>query len=908
MGNALDLIAKAMSEFLAVAGVLDIEIRVCFYRDYDMDKLGGYTSTPRNSSYNTMKEFVRANAKPRGGGLLPEAQKTMFEMLLLDELENSDDVINVVVHFTDAPPHSDDPYKLDEQGRRELKEFQSRQWVHGDWEGLCARVASVATVITFSRDNSYRSMGVNLGEPYPTCQGMMDMVCTMIGLSDFGPDAARYACLKDILPASNLDSTVESMNKFHLIEIFENVLRDCPQAISTNPILGKAWRWVCTMKRDPEVEMQVQALQDALSNAISKLPEKEADALKQWVAESYNKKDEIDELVSSAWVKGEPMLYIPTPVSIKRDTVLNLIRECKSGPEITRLMGLCEEGKIEGPSPADGGSLRCVPLALGPRDVFELLPSLVCEGTSFSLRGSLIFAILSHQCETLQALSEEHLDRYMGWVDHSFKEDTTVPNVPENFSPGFLRLLCTVPVESRVRLLGAVMSQTLQRFESLTCFRRNLNAAIEYTCQRDPHAQWKELAVPDHKFLCQSCGIFRSNTNQAVFTPPTCGLCHCIATNTNNKGNFTLENVKDRVETASESLMTRCRTCKHWYAVTCVDHLNVDPKCHDCRVGNKTTYSNVCSQCTRVFVCPTPDGLQSDYCCAECTSGQIAVVQKETVVSTVMNATPELWDAVGIDSESGEVLCSMKMPQLLNTEVSAPQNKADAMPPLTVGGFPVVNSSEIAFQVVDTLLAGDGKAICACCCEVTSCSDMDVMCGNTSCSVRVCGSCIRQWYGEFKQGCVVYPAHLHCPYCKLKPKGYIVRRYAGHVRALHGANKVDWSRAQHEYLLWCNTCNEIVTFAPKGACGEAVPPNVSDRTCAACQAEAALVADEQEEGVGVVHSDDTRLCPAGCGHSIFKDGGCEHVACPCGVHICWNCMQTFDTAEECYDHIWDLCT
>lgn len=149
---------------------------------------------------------------------------------------------------------------------------------------------------------------------------------------------------------------------------------------------------------------------------------------------------------------------------------------------------------------------------------------------------------------------------------------------------------------------------------------------------------------------------------------------------------------------------------------------------------------------------------------------------------------------------------------------------------------------------------------------------------------------------------------MHCPYCKLKPTGYIVRRYADHMRALHGTNKVDWRRAQHEYLLWCNTCNEIVTFAPKGECGDAVAPNVSGRTCAACQAADAPVLDEQEEDVGVVHSDDTRMCLTGCGRSIFKDGGCEHMACPCGVHICWNCMEIFDTAEECYDHIWELCT
>lgn len=149
-----------------------------------------------------MKQFVQANANPSGGGGYPEAQKTTFEMLLL-----SDDVMNGIVHFTDAPPHPDAAGKLDSRGKLERREFERRQWDHGDWAGLCARVASVATVITFSRDGSYERMGVNLGQPYPTCKGMMDMVCTMIRLSDLGPGAARYARLSHMLPSLDLDYT-----------------------------------------------------------------------------------------------------------------------------------------------------------------------------------------------------------------------------------------------------------------------------------------------------------------------------------------------------------------------------------------------------------------------------------------------------------------------------------------------------------------------------------------------------------------------------------------------------------------------------------------------------------------------------------------------------------------------------
>ncbi len=44
-------------------------------------------------------------------------------------------------------------------------------------------------------------------------------------------------------------------------------------------------------------------------------------------------------------------------------------------------------------------------------------------------------------------------------------------------------------------------------------------------------------------------------------------------------------------------------------------------------------------------------------------------------------------------------------------------------------------------------------------------------------------------------------------------------------------------------------------------------------------------------------------CP-GCGTSIEKTEGCNHMTCGgCRTHICWVCLKTFGTAEECYSHL-----
>ncbi|MFS8015720.1 putative RNA helicase transcription factor C2H2 family [Helianthus anomalus] len=45
-----------------------------------------------------------------------------------------------------------------------------------------------------------------------------------------------------------------------------------------------------------------------------------------------------------------------------------------------------------------------------------------------------------------------------------------------------------------------------------------------------------------------------------------------------------------------------------------------------------------------------------------------------------------------------------------------------------------------------------------------------------------------------------------------------------------------------------------------------------------------------------------RHCPV-CNFTIEKIDGCNHIECRCGIHICWVCLETFKSSDECYGHL-----
>lgn len=40
-----------------------------------------------------------------------------------------------------------------------------------------------------------------------------------------------------------------------------------------------------------------------------------------------------------------------------------------------------------------------------------------------------------------------------------------------------------------------------------------------------------------------------------------------------------------------------------------------------------------------------------------------------------------------------------------------------------------------------------------------------------------------------------------------------------------------------------------------------------------------------------------------CGRMVEKYTGCNHVTCKCEKHVCWNCLEFFNSDKECYSHL-----
>lgn len=202
----------------------------------------------------------------------------------------------------------------------------------------------------------------------------------------------------------------------------------------------------------------------------------------------------------------------------------------------------------------------------------------------------------------------------------------------------------------------------------------------------------------------------------------------------------------------------------------------------------------------------------------------------------------------------------------------------------------------------------DDDEVCAVCWTETT-ESLRTTCGHTYCRDCFASQCSSAPDGNIPVQCLGSAGD-----CKhifsiaeladlLKPddfEEFFQKAFAIHVRS-------------HKELQYCPTpdCPNIYSVTSDGtvstcaACLTAI--------CTTCQAVSHYgITCEQyreltSEGTRAFHQwkmeNGVKDCP-GCNMAIEKTFGCNHLECKvCGIHICWNCMETFTTGSDTYAHM-----
>lgn len=91
-----------------------------------------------------------------------------------------------------------------------------------------------------------------------------------------------------------------------------------------------------------------------------------------------------------------------------------------------------------------------------------------------------------------------------------------------------------------------------------------------------------------------------------------------------------------------------------------------------------------------------------------------------------------------------------------------------------------------------------------------------------------------------------------------------------------------------------NTCTECCTVV----CTSCQQPH-EHKTCAEFEDESS---GRYEATVKLMQKIGIKSCPK-CKTSIEKTDGCNHISCRCGAHLCWVCLEVFQSSDRCYDHM-----
>lgn len=869
---------------------------------------------------------------------MPEAVKTALLKLATYECKGK----LFIVHLVDAPPH--EIGSLDNEGKKvtcfavpsnTLKEKEALgerfDWLtvvkefsaaHPDFCYSClttrthpfysylAQVSQGGSVHPLSGDTTPSNIRKQIARLFNGLFGLGDSLDTqsVITSTEFAeeqelsrasttsktspmiPDKYLSGCLLRSVKLMKFDA---DFVKFATDE-FEAIIRDNPLSLTISPVLGKMWREFCKRRSDPKRDELI----ELLSKQKHSLGSTERSELEEWLKDSYDSTAEIEAELKGFMGKKETqglLRFVPEDESLCAQQIVQLLAagDVKSTSIIRAILSrlyidneyhhpicvLDDEAAVPLPP-------RSIPLNMN--SLFYLSMHTVAPGTKFTSRYASLLALHAIQCgSVLAARATDFLKRLQGkWINWKRREDNT-PEVPENWSIAFLNLILHPSCVDLLTPEELSQAKFMQKVGTALRFYHNLEVTVKVIDAESVDGNYK-----DYSYQCPGCNKNRPLT--LIAADGVCGLC--------KYGLDYLPPMEDM-----HYIQVRCYGCGSIYSRNAHSYVCGHSKCYGCREFGPRSPSVTCNNCGLKFVkyYKPEEGLPNGVCCA-CADGErkreIKYKEYPALAHQILGSHfPTLCKSVGLLLNEGTLNLTLVShlsetwkanTALYNIVLSVTEIEPEPLPAAPERAYfrvtlNVENIPEI-WSYVHGVMQGSKVTLpeCALCMEQ---SRLIPACGRRGCSQRVCLDCSKTWYSKNVPGSLLYQRATLCQFCCRVPAPNVLARVDPRLVPL--ATTISRKPLDPDaYYGWCSSCYQPAEVGTRACAAEA--PTLKNYKCSGCL--------NPLKDVHVV----TKDCP-GCSVATSKIGGCNHMACTCGAHWCWECGHKAGSSEEAYKHMWD---
>lgn len=893
---------------VALTGIFD-SLSIGTYTDYDNNEVWMYSgncSTKNVKDIENLRNFA-ANIRTRGGGA-EEASKTAIYKLI--ELGIKTDKL-YILHLADMPPHPD-------FGGMCRDSLMEKQFLGDNYNFITLAKLFTDTypnsryccLTSTTRENLYCYLAQKNGGD--VCKinritqesiskhinhilnGWMNIDDTPVTISqipnkDYQSERDTYTAYAvqkqapvtpDQLLSSSVLNTIKKIRSDepfieYTIAEFSSIINTDPMLLTNSPLIGKLWRELCKRRHDrrrDELIEQLSKVKHSLSTANKAI-------LDAWLTESYNCIDEINDYIQTFMTKNTTnglIRFLPEDDTMKAQQIVHLLAmNNKKTVSIIRhilsRMYIDEKYTHEPIVPNTDLDLPpgSIPLNMNIAAIMELLMHTVAPGTKLTRRYASMLALHMVQCgSVLQGFATKYLEKNKGnWINWKRRDDLT-PEIPDNWDVSFLKLI--THESCRFAITDEEFKRATEFIEISYLLRFFRQTELTVKIIDDTSVEGKYV---DNYVNCPDCLKDRPLTlmsNRGI-----CGYCEW------------------GVNSHTEHIMCRCYTCGSMYARSTDAYVDGHSKCHSCRYNGTPPPCCTCKGCGFNFVqfYNRSDGLPNGLC-GECNLGHASRILKcKEITDYAHRIFPDLFATLCNHLGYTLSVYDFNVGTALHDAVlyihKSESIKMDTTIHTLYRNRPIQNVPDLLAYLLN-VMSGSEVILpeCSICMDPLPSSNLILACERKGCKQRICYPCSKSWYSKNTPGTMIYQRATLCQFCCRIPSPRILSKTDNRLIPLvYQINKVPLD--PDVYYGWCKTCLQPHEIAHRTCITDA--PTVNNYECSNC-------INEKTPTVP------TKNCP-GCDVSTNKYAGCNHMACPCGIHWCWECNVKCDTSDDTYAHM-----